>query len=168
MDSVTTAATFTLIGSAIGAGITIYIQLIMRREKFKEILYKERLPVYADIVKQVSEITFMAGQFEQQIQGQKNIFKMDKLVRQVLCFDDTTRSAEYLISKEAFEFCCDFLTALNSLGREIAKNPTSINTALERIHGSAIDVINAIRADLGVDKLSKSIQTTIDTAFIPK
>jgi len=49
MNSIVIAGVFTLIGAVIAAGAMWFVQMDLRKEKFKEIIYKEKLAVYQQL-----------------------------------------------------------------------------------------------------------------------
>ncbi|MFQ5901580.1 MAG: hypothetical protein ACE5IH_08500 [Thermodesulfobacteriota bacterium] len=147
------AGIFTLTGLITGAAATVIIQLLLRKEKFKEILYKEKFAEYKVISCRVRALYYAA--LECLIAGKEH----NHAVSNALDFIHYIRSKWFLIP-EALDNECFELFRFVSV--EMRKSSGESEVKRERLKDIYLSIANTMRDDLRIELLSKEIKKTLD------
>jgi len=143
------SAVIALIGVVVGISGTLFAQRLKGKEKFTEILYKERLTVYKEVFKRLAQIHIVLDQYQQNLIESEP--KLHQIKGEAVDLGVAVLDGAGIVSDEVFN------DAFN-----IAGTITNANTLAEILNSAAITTVNArlvqtIRKELGVKALSKEI-----------
>ncbi len=154
MSDVIITGIFTLLGVFTG----FYSSMLLRKEKFAELIYKEKLVVYKKISESVLFISTSAliSSVQENTEERKKTVEtlsdeVSKLMIEVLL-------NRFIISGDVFKACLKIVgTYDKKLTDEEKKNMTVV------VHAN--ELINSMRKELGVDVLSQDIINAIEFNF---
>jgi len=145
-------------GSALlGVGMTFVFQLVLRTEKFKELVYKERLAVYKQLIECATEIVHLWPlMMVKSMPHLEDPAGRDKLSRELARYPFLLSLAEYIAADQVLDPAAHF--------RQLTM--ASVKEDERRIHygkivGTQLALIRAVRADLGVDPIAEDIKKTL-------
>jgi len=145
-----------------GIALALIFQLLFRKEKFKELVYKERFAVYKQLVECAVEIVRLWP-----VSMVKNMGIMDdmtggnKLDGELARYPFLLSLAEYIAADQILNPA----TRFRNLIAVPVKNRDEGRDQYAEITRSQRELTRAVRVDLGVDPLSKDIKKTIHDSF---
>lgn len=157
MDNVFITGLFGLFCALIGVGGGFAINLVLRKEKFKEIVYKEQLLVHKEIAEARGKILTL---FSESLKDRK---KVDELAAEAVRVGDIFRRHSLLVSDEVRKSTGDFVMAavdpfiVRKKDKEVIDDSKAESVIVyEKYHAAT----NVAREELGIEPLSESIAKT--------
>jgi len=149
-------------GAVIGGGIGAAVTLTLRKEKFKKIVYEERLAAYKKILGHVIKIFFFINVVAKVFDSAKSATQLKKLTDEVFGLFFSLETARMLVSKDVSEKADEIIKFLPVAFKK-PEPENSIQVGKDAVFAANLikDLVNAIRSDLGTDALSYSIDKTI-------
>ncbi|HHT9135982.1 MAG TPA: hypothetical protein ACFYEK_01930 [Candidatus Wunengus sp. YC60] len=86
---------FSILGVIVGICGTFFAQLFLRKEKFKEIIYKEKLSAYREIIEKLFDVVIGAHRYK----AEKTIQDDKEWTNKVSSFCITIARNEFVVSK---------------------------------------------------------------------
>jgi len=144
---------FGLLGIIIGIGCTIWVQFFLRKENFKKVIYKEKFVIYKELVSKLNNLSIaLASRMEENFEFKRSVVKGKKLSCEIDSFSFAFSRGWHIISKDLLKPCMDIAIVAKSLTDE-SPEKSYIN-----IRNDIVNVIDSMRKELGVDKLSNDIK----------
>jgi hypothetical protein len=167
MSSVVIAGLFGIIGAVIGAAVMWFIQMELRKEKFKEIIYKEKLTVYQQLSEWVNMMVMTVLRNwvdDSPFEGLDAGVKKKELEEKNAKFSDLFGSS-LLISASVREKLKDVQVAYIKLAPVVSKHlgAHSLQDPPETIiifDKKCLDAVNSMRKELHIEAIDDSILGT--------
>ena len=140
---------FSILGVIVGICGTFFAQLFLRKEKFKEIIYKEKLSAYREIIEKLFDVVIGAHRYK----AEKTIQDDKEWTNKVSSFCITIARNEFVVSKDVYNLFSEF-------AKMLVKLKTIDDVTYTKMVRYSTDIINTIRKDIGVDILSKDLEKT--------
>jgi gas vesicle protein len=154
MIGVLIAGVFTIIGGVIG----FIVQLLLRKEKFKEIIYKEKLAASIELSKRLWHFKTTA------LEVIVSKVEMEKLEEEAPDIREFIWGKGFLISESVSEkadkFVVDTVFSVSCLKAEVELAATS-REVFSLVQDKYRKVSNALRQDLHADLISEDIYKTL-------
>ena len=132
------------------------IRLILRQEKFKEIIYKEKLTIYQEVADKIFAIVFIFSLCEGVSEPAELRSKQLELPDQLSDLCITYTGGLYVIDNEVAQGCTEFCSQLSVVADQLSK-PEPTNTLMM----IALKITDDMRRDLHVDIISESTKKTL-------
>ncbi len=147
MEIALVAGIFTIVGAFIG----FYINLLLRKEQFKEIVYKEKFAFYKKLTEELAPIITETVYLSQE--GEKS----KELIAQTYRFITTLHSGWFIITNDILNAGLDIFDMLTS--SEISGKPYEVLGEKFR------KFLGLIRLELHAKAISEGIKETLDFGF---
>lgn len=178
MNSIVIAGVFTLIGAAIAAGAMWFVQMDLRKEKFKEIIYKEKLAVYQQLsewtgMMEMNIVRTLWGSDDSPFEPLDADIKKKELVQKNAQFSDLLGSS-LVISASVKEKMMNVQLTYIKLASEIAECLSGKGLPDAGIDGiipfkkSCLDAGNRMRKELHIEAIDDSILGTFKKLLEPR
>lgn len=170
MNTVILAGVFGILGSLVGAAATWIIQMQLRREKFKEIIYKEKLVSYQGIAQGMEAIKtvlapWLANRIYPGFEVVNSQEKQAELSKKEAQFRDLV-GCSLVVSPEAkkklMNFGKAFIELFSVLFKEITGevSPSVVDATIEVFDQNYADAFNTMRKELLIKPINKSLLKT--------
>jgi len=127
------------------------IRLRLRKEPFKQFLYQRQFAVYEQLVTQLSHICLMCVAVEKAGSDEKSLFYKKSLLDHLTKCKTIIEGTAHLLPERIFRMYHE----VEELVAPIEVPDATIPMA---VINKYFDIVNAVREDLGVDKLSEDIK----------
>jgi len=170
---------FAVLCVVIGILGTLFIQFLLRKEKFKEIFYKERFSAYKETADCVLQLVAKAGTVIDIVRGETETADLARLQKErleLVAKIDQLRHClwrnDAIISDSVLQNAHKALLWASALGDivadrignaslEISDRAINLNTGMNAIISFTQSALNTMREELGIDKLSEETLKTI-------
>ena len=146
----------------LGVAGTLAFQIFLRKEKFKELVYKERFTVYKQLVECAVEIVHLWPILMMEgISHIEDPASRDKLNSELARYPRLLSLAEYIAADQVLQPATHF--------RQLTVLTVKKDGRREQyggIVGAQMALTTAVRADLGIDPLAKDIKKTVHDTWL--
>jgi len=146
----------------LGIAGTIVFQVFLLKEKFKELVYKERFAVYKQLVECAVEIVHLWPIIMMEdMPHVENPVSRDKLTSELARYPLLLSLAEYIAADQVLQPAAHLrqLTIIS-----VKKDDRRAQYG--KIVGAQMALVRAVRVDLGVDPLAKDIKKTVHNTWL--
>lgn len=166
MIQVLITAGVALLCAAIASAVTVYVQTVLRKEKYKELVYKERLTAY----KEIAEIGFKVwyGCLHLAVDHQKLKDLAADARRFQECLDKHRLFILGRINDEAIKFTAEVTLvscSLMKLPEQNIEDLTLDEHCTHQVERAYYRLVNEMRKDLCIEAITKSIHKTFELGF---
>jgi len=152
---------FTLVGAVIGSAVAIYVQLRLRKEKFKEVFYAKLFTAYQEVAEILWVIFYASVGTMFEYEG-----KCEKIAKEFSRLNDCLDKNKLFVSDAVTNHIEKFRLEVTSVFIEAAqKGKRPEDKLLSKAQAKLIEeryaaVFYNMRKELGVEKLAKDLMKT--------
>ena len=167
MIQVLIAGIFLIIGAAIGALAMFYVQMVLRKEKFKEIIYKDLLSTYEELASNCRNLYIAYLDVLKQPQG---LDQLAKLHAKAVQLGDILGGSVVVASDAVYAHVGKMISnALDPIERDPSVGDDPLK-AFELVRNQNVGfeyavVLNKMREELGIELISQDIIKTVEFAI---
>lgn len=137
------------------------IPMILREEKYKEILYGRKFTIYDELLLQIPTLFYLAAAFQHGTSTEQRILHEKELLDHLVKFKMTIEGTSHLLPEQFHVECISIYKLLRPEELEVSF-PSPLK-ALE----AWVEIVNIARSDQAVEKLTKSITDTLGQGYYP-
>jgi len=164
MSNIVVNGFFTLAGILLGILGTVYVQFVLRKEKFKEILYREQLAAYKEIAERMWDVSNGFYRFSEDAEQMKELHEdTERLTaaidKNILCISSVVYKRVSMFRDDTTKAMMEYITSPGI--QDLVKGGVQANRLTSNGKHFLV-AFNTIRNELCIDALSEDILKTIN------